>query len=81
MDQRKWVDAANGKSSDGQAEDVDRPVQAARGAFANPTWRRLAPIERGKLLRRVGDLFAAHADRLAEIETRDNGTLSREMAG
>lgn len=92
----QWVDAANGKIfpsvspftgkpwaeiPDGQSGDVDRAVQAARAAFQHPAWRRLAPIERGKLLRRLGDLFAKHADELAQIETRDNGKLIREMAG
>ncbi len=92
----KWTDAAGGGTiasvspytgepwaeiPDGQAEDVDRAVRAARTAFERPSWRRLAPIERGKLLRRLGDLLAEHADRLAEIETRDNGKLIREMSG
>lgn len=92
----KWVDAANGKTfpsvspftgepwaaiPDGQAADVNRAVGAARAAFASPSWRRMPPIDRGKLLRRLGDLFAEHANELAQIETRDNGKLIREMAG
>ena len=66
---------------DGGAEDVDRAVRAARVAFRNPAWRRMAPIERGKLLRRLGDLIAQHADELALLETKDNGKLIREMSG
>src|SRR6185437_6782408 len=44
-------------------------------------WSELTPTQRGKLLRRLGDLIAANAPRLAELETRDNGKLLREMAG
>lgn len=37
--------------------------------------------ERGKLLRRLGDLIARDAEKLARIETRDNGKLYKEMLG
>ena len=59
--------------------DVDRAVAAARAAFENPAWRGLSASSRGALLRRLGDLVAREADRLAEIETRDNGKLITEM--
>ena len=36
---------------------------------------------RGALLRRLADVVAREADRLAEIETRDNGKLIAEMRG
>src|ERR1700733_14211862 len=36
---------------------------------------------RGKLMRKLGDLVAANAERLAEIEVRDNGKLLAEMLG
>src|SRR6185295_15851417 len=61
------------------AADVDRAVAAARTAFVSPAWRGLNASARGALLRRFGDLVAQHADRLAEIETRDNGKLIAEM--
>ena len=59
--------------------DVDRAVEAAFGAFRAPEWRRLSASARGALLRRFGDIVAREADRLAEIETRDNGKLIAEM--
>jgi aldehyde dehydrogenase (NAD+) len=59
--------------------DVDRAVRAAREAFENPAWRSLNATQRGKLLTRLGDLIAAQADALAELETRDNGKLINEM--
>jgi (Z)-2-((N-methylformamido)methylene)-5-hydroxybutyrolactone dehydrogenase len=62
------------------AADVDAAVTAARAALAGP-WGGLTATERGGLLRRLGDLIARDAGRLAELETRDNGKLLREMAG
>lgn len=60
-------------------EDVDRAVAAARGAFRSADWRALTPTARGKVLANLADIIAAHADDLAEIETRDNGKLILEM--
>jgi aldehyde dehydrogenase (NAD+) len=37
--------------------------------------------ERGRLLRRLGELITENADELALAETRDNGKLLREMRG
>jgi aldehyde dehydrogenase (NAD+) len=62
------------------ADDVDRAVRAARAAFEDPAWRGLNATQRGKLLTRLGDLVAANADALAELETRDNGKLINEMS-
>ncbi|WP_207482774.1 aldehyde dehydrogenase [Arenibaculum pallidiluteum] len=61
------------------AADVDRAVAAARAAFAAPSWRGLSASARGALLRRFADLLAEDAERLAQIETRDNGKLIAEM--
>lgn len=60
-------------------EDVGRAVAAARAGFESEDWRRLSPSNRGAILRKLGDLVAREADRLAEIETRDNGKLITEM--
>ena len=60
-------------------EDVDRAVAAARTAFYDGPWGRMQPAERGRLMRRVGDVISRHADRLGEIETRDNGKLPRNI--
>src|ERR1700675_3642195 len=40
----------------------------------------MTPSERGKLMRKLGDLVAQNAERLASIEVRDNGKLLAEMA-
>ncbi len=63
----------------GGAEDVDRAVEAASRAFNTGEWPKLNPTQRGALLRRVADLLAANAQRLAEIEVKDNGKLISEM--
>ncbi|HVM82812.1 MAG TPA: aldehyde dehydrogenase [Candidatus Binatia bacterium] len=60
------------------AVDVDAAVNAAAQAFRGP-WRGMTPTARGKLLVRFADLLAANAERLAAIETRDNGKLISEM--
>jgi (Z)-2-((N-methylformamido)methylene)-5-hydroxybutyrolactone dehydrogenase len=59
--------------------DVDRAVEAARRAFRAPSWAKISATARGALLRKLAELIAAEADRLAEIETRDNGKLITEM--
>lgn len=69
-----WYEVA-----DAGADDVDAAVQAAKRAFHDPAWRRLTQTDRGKLLRRLADFIAEHADELAAIETRDNGKLLKEM--
>lgn len=66
--------------ADASADDVDAAVTAARRALAGP-WGELTATQRGKLLRRLGDLVERDAERLGAIETRDNGKLLREMAG
>ena len=59
--------------------DVDRAVEAAWKAFRAPSWAKISATTRGALLRTLADLIAAEANRLAEIETRDNGKLVTEM--
>ncbi|MDX1431796.1 MAG: aldehyde dehydrogenase, partial [Gammaproteobacteria bacterium] len=65
----------------GNAEDVDRAVQAAHRAFTTGDWPKMHPSQRGALLRKVGDLIARDAERLGALEVRDNGKLISEMVG
>jgi acyl-CoA reductase-like NAD-dependent aldehyde dehydrogenase len=56
------------------AEDVDRAVRAARRAFDDDgPWRRMSPADRERRIAALADLVEAHAEELAELETRDNG--------
>jgi len=64
---------------DSNIDDVNAAVHAAKKAFHSPEWANMSPTARGHLLRRVGDLIAENAGRLAEIEVRDNGKLLNEM--
>ena len=71
-----WYEAARG-----DAEDVDRAVQAARAAFESDAWSGLTNTQRGRLLRKLGDLVGEQAETLACTESSDNGKLLREMRG
>ena len=71
-----WCQVAQGTS-----DDVDRAVQAAHQAFLNPAWADLTLTERGRLVRKLGELIAENAEELAQFETMDNGKLIREMRG
>ena len=71
---RPWAQIARGN-----ADDVNRAVAAARAALVAPAWRGLTATQRGKLLRRLGDLVADNAARLGDIERRDNGKLAVEV--
>jgi len=84
----KWVSAASGKSfpvlnpateeeiahvPEGDREDIDRAVRAARAAFEDGPWRKISPSERGRMIWKLADLMEQHADELAELESLDNG--------
>jgi phenylacetaldehyde dehydrogenase len=84
----QWVDAASGKSfetpnpatgqplasvAEGDSEDIDRAVRAARTAFDDGPWGHITPSERGRIIWRIGDLILAHAEELAQLESLDNG--------
>jgi phenylacetaldehyde dehydrogenase len=84
----EWVDAASGKTfetpnpatgetlarvAEGDAEDINRAVRAARAAFDSGPWSRMTPSERGRIVWRIGDLLLEHVDELAQLESLDNG--------
>ena len=84
----RWVDAASGRTfvtpnpatgdtlatvAEGDAEDVDRAVRAARRAFEDGPWASMTPSDRGRIIWKIGDLILEHVDELAQLETLDNG--------
>jgi aldehyde dehydrogenase (NAD+) len=71
-----WAEIAKGS-----AKDVEDAVEAADRALHTGPWAGFTASDRGALLRRLGDVIAANAQRLAEIEVRDNGKLFTEMHG
>ncbi len=65
----------------GGMEDVDSAVNAARAAFDQGDWRKMAPPERSKVLYKIANLIMANAHELAMLEVAaSGGTISRVMA-
>lgn len=66
--------------AEGDADDVDAAVEAARQALRGP-WGAFTPTRRGELLAKLAGLLRRDARRLAEIESRDNGKPLRDTLG
>src|SRR6202050_571286 len=84
----QWADAASGRTfetpnpatgetlaaiAEGDVEDINRAVRAARNAFESGPWGRMTPSDRGRLIWKIGALILEHADELAQLESLDNG--------
>jgi aldehyde dehydrogenase len=65
------------KAARGSKADVDKAVAAAQAAYSS-TWSKASVTERSTILLKVADVVEANADRLATIETLDNGKAIRE---
>ncbi len=92
----QWVDGTSGRSidslnpytqqvwatvPDASEADVKAAIAAARKAFDDGPWRQTTPQQRAAMMRKLGDLIARDAERMARIESTDNGKLLREMLG
>ncbi|KAM0516008.1 hypothetical protein ACHAPE_005631 [Trichoderma viride] len=53
-------------------KDVDVAVAAARKVF-NTTWRKTATVDRGRMLLKLADLIDRDAEKLAAVESYNNG--------
>jgi aldehyde dehydrogenase (NAD+) len=60
-------------------DDVDEAVSAAASAF--PAWSALPASARSHYLKQVAQVFIAHGEELARLETLDNGRLLEENRG
>ena len=69
-----WAQVARGG-----VEDIDAAVEAAHRAVTQGPWATCSASERGALLHRIGDLIARDAERLALLESRNNGKTLKEM--
>jgi len=58
---------------DASVDDVNRAVAAARQAFDDGRWTRLAPVVRETMIHNLANLIFQHLDELAELEAIDNG--------
>ncbi|XP_010928601.1 aldehyde dehydrogenase family 2 member B7, mitochondrial [Elaeis guineensis] len=91
----QFVDAASGKTfptldprtgdviacvAEGDAEDINRAVAAARKAFDEGPWPRMTAYERSRILLRFADLMEKHNDEIAALETWDNGKPYEQSA-
>ncbi len=87
----EWTNGVKGKTltsknpSDGatlatfisaEEEDVDQAVEAASAAF--PAWSKTGVEERSQILLDIADVLEENAEKLAWIETYDNGKPLRE---
>lgn len=61
-----------GELARGGAAEVEAAVRSARRAF-EAVWARVAPVERGRIVTRLGLLVQEHAEELALLESRDVG--------
>lgn len=84
----KFVDAASGKTfesinprdgslianvAEGDAEDVNRAVAAAKKSFDAGTWREMAPLDRKTIMLKWVALIRENAEELALLETMNCG--------
>ena len=60
------------------ASDVNKAVEAAYDAFSEGEWSKITPTQRGKYLRKLGDLLANKSEELGKIESIDTGKLLKE---
>jgi acyl-CoA reductase-like NAD-dependent aldehyde dehydrogenase len=89
----KWVDASDGGTFDSvnpttgdvwsrvpeaTEADVNRAVETAHDAFRNGPWSNLTPTERGKCLRKLGDLLTEQSEGLGRTESIDTGKMLKE---
>nr|DAD34621.1 TPA_asm: hypothetical protein HUJ06_005261 [Nelumbo nucifera] len=91
----QFVDAASGRTfptldprtgeviahvAEGEDEDINRAVSAARKAFDEGPWPKMTAYERSRIIYRFADLLEKHNDEIAAIETWDNGKPYEQSA-
>src|SRR5271155_320597 len=84
----QWVSSISGKTfptynpstgevlaqvAEGDREDIEQAVKAARKAFDHGPWRRMTTSQRGRLLWKLADLLEQHTEEFAYLESLDNG--------
>jgi succinate-semialdehyde dehydrogenase / glutarate-semialdehyde dehydrogenase len=77
------INPATGQTIGGVARaeraDLDRALAAAKRGFK--TWRKVSAFDRGKILRKAGDLLRARAEAIAPVMTREQGKPRAEAKG
>ncbi|XP_020087748.1 aldehyde dehydrogenase family 2 member C4-like isoform X1 [Ananas comosus] len=64
-----------GRVAEGDKEDVDLAVKAARKAFDHGKWPRMSGYERGRIMMKYADLIDQQKEELAKLECLDAGKL------
>ena len=63
-----------GRVPDGTEADMDRAVAAAREAFDNGPWPRMAPEERYAVVQKFADIYASRLGEMAALITEEMGS-------
>ncbi|KAK1376545.1 Delta l-pyrroline-5-carboxylate synthetase [Heracleum sosnowskyi] len=66
--------------AEGDKEDVDRAVAAARKAFSKGPWPNMIAYERAKIISKFADLVEKHNDEIAALESWDTGKPFKQTA-
>ncbi|KAK1282799.1 Aldehyde dehydrogenase family 2 member C4 [Acorus calamus] len=61
--------------SEGDKEDIDLAVKAARRAFDHGKWPRMSGVERGRIMMKLADLIDENVEELAKLDSLDAGKL------
>jgi acyl-CoA reductase-like NAD-dependent aldehyde dehydrogenase len=73
---RELIEPATGerlaRTAVASTDDIDRAVDAARGALAGD-WQKTSPTERSRLLHALADAIVANRKEIAELESRNVG--------
>ncbi len=84
----RWTESASGKTfpvynpatgeeiaqvAEGDTEDINQAVKAARAAFDHGPWSKMTASQRGRLIWKLGDLLEEHLEEFAQLESLDNG--------
>jgi aldehyde dehydrogenase (NAD+) len=65
----------------GDAEDINRAVEAARRAFESRSWSQMNASERSKILWRIGELIDKNRDELVMLEALNTGKTLKGARG
>jgi acyl-CoA reductase-like NAD-dependent aldehyde dehydrogenase len=68
-----------GTAASASVEDMQSAVASAARAFDDGRWSELDPMDRGHVLRAIGDALAKRIPEFAELESRVTGRPIREM--
>lgn len=61
--------------AEGDKEDIDLAVKAAREAFDKGKWPRMSGFDRGRIMMKFADLIDEHTEELAALDAIDAGKL------